>query len=472
MFDFLHKKISGKTYEEILSQVVDAVVSIDEHNNVTFFNKAAEELWGYSSSEILGKSMRILLPTSIRHDHDDYINANRTTGINKIVGSGCDIKIERKDGTSAWGNLSLTKAKVGKRQLYTAFIKDITKERQQREILNQTLEQALDAVVSINERNNITFFNRAAESLWGYSRQEVLGKNVKMLVPDMIQSQHDKFINANRKTGQDKIVGTCREVEIQRKDRSKIWGSLSLSKIKVGDALHYTAFVKDITQERENREIINQTLEQAIDAVVTIDKNNLITFYNQSAEKLWGYNKEEVIGKNVKMLVPHIHQSKHDDYVNNNRRSGVDKIVGTSREVLIERKDGQHLYAILSLSKIQSANHIGYTAFVRNVTAERESRETTNAAMESVMQSSNQIEDILSVINIIADQTRMLSLNASIEASRAGEQGKGFAVVANEVRTLAEKSADSSHKIDALVNETKDRINELAKALKNLSSHR
>ncbi len=98
-------------------------------------------------------------------------------------------------------------------------------------VYEQVLSQALDAVVSIDEKNLVTFYNAAAEQLWGFKREEVVGKNVKMLVPHAIQHQHDGFVNANRDTGQDKIVGTSREIEIERKDGSKVWGSLSLSKV-------------------------------------------------------------------------------------------------------------------------------------------------------------------------------------------------------------------------------------------------
>ncbi|WP_229721989.1 PAS domain S-box protein, partial [Marinobacterium nitratireducens] len=138
----------------------------------------------------------------------------------------------------------------------------------------QILEQAIDAVVSIDENNKVTFFNAAAEAFWGYRRDEVIGRNVRMLVPAAIQADHDSYVNANREGGPDKIVGTSREVEVERRDGSTVWGSLSLSKVRVGSKLLYTAFVKDITREREARETINQTLEQALDAVVTIDEAN------------------------------------------------------------------------------------------------------------------------------------------------------------------------------------------------------
>ncbi|WP_374538491.1 PAS domain S-box protein [Chitinimonas taiwanensis] len=243
------------------------------------------------------------------------------------------------------------------------------------ERVRQTLEQAIDAVVSIDTRNQVTFYNAAAERLWGFRRDEVLGQNVKMLVPQMFRPQHDELVNANRSTGVDKIVGTSREVLIERKDGSKVWGSLSLSKVRMGRQITYTAFVKDITREREARLRMDQTLEQALDAVVSIDENNLVTFFNRAAEQLWERKREDVLGQNVKLLVPRGIQPQHDEYVNANRRTGQDKIVGTTREVPIERADGSQRWGSLALSKVQLEGKIVYTAFVKDVTEAVQQRE-------------------------------------------------------------------------------------------------
>ncbi|PAV24945.1 hypothetical protein CF392_13565 [Tamilnaduibacter salinus] len=239
----------------------------------------------------------------------------------------------------------------------------------------QALEQALDAVVTIDDQNRVTFFNGAAERLWGYRREEVLGQNVKMLVPAEHRSAHDEYINHNRQTGENRIVGTSREVELERKDGARVWVSLALTKVLVGKKHYYTAFVRDIREERESRQVINQTLEQALDAVITIDENNEIIFANASAEELWGYSRDEMLGENVKMLVPPDIRDEHDELVDRNRRTGEDKIVGTTREVPIHRRDGDRRWASLALSKIELADRILYTAFLKDVTEAVERRE-------------------------------------------------------------------------------------------------
>jgi methyl-accepting chemotaxis protein len=240
----------------------------------------------------------------------------------------------------------------------------------------QALTQSIDAVVGIDERNQVTFYNDAAERLWGYQRHEVLGRNVRMLVPHELAAGHDALVDAHRQGGPNRVVGSSREVRMQRRDGSFLWVSLALSQVRNGGKMGYVAFVRDVSAERNARETITQTLEQALDAVVTIDERNCVTFLNAAAERLWGYPREQVLGKNVKMLVPQAIRAVHDGYVDANREGGENRLVGHSREVELERADGSRLWATLSLSKIRLEGRILYTAFMRDVSEQVRQRET------------------------------------------------------------------------------------------------
>ena len=419
-------------FSETVAQATDAIVIINEHNNVCFYNASAEDLWGYSQQEVLGQNVKMLVPPEVRGSHDNHVNHNRTTGIDKLVGTTLEVPVHCKNGQVKAGSLSLSKINLPGKIFYSASVKDITEEKDARETIDQTLEQALDAVVTIDEQNIVQFFNAAAERLWGYQRQEVVGQNVKMLVPKIHQMNHDQYVNANRTTGQDKIVGKSREVEIERKDGTQIWGQLSLSKIQLNGKIRYTAFVKDITQERDQRETIDQTLMQCLDAVVTIDDSNNIQFYNAAAEKLWGYTPEQVMGKNVKMLVPKLIQAQHDEYVNANRRTRIDKIVGTSREVKIERADGSEVWGSLSLSRVELSGRTQYTAFVKDITAERELREIVDQTLEQALDAVVRIDE-----------------NNNVQFfNKAAEEFWGYKreeVLGNNVKMLVPRDIQSNH---------------------------
>jgi methyl-accepting chemotaxis protein len=308
----IFKKREDST-KSILDQAIDAVISIDTSNIVTYMNKAAENLFGYSATEILGKNVKALVPKEFASRHDDYVNANRDGGPDKIVGTSRDIQIETKRGIKKWCSLSLSKVRQSDGVHYTAFIKDITKQKEAQDRIDQTLEQCIDAVISIDENNCVTFFNKAAETLWGYSREEVLTENVKLLVPHEIQHKHDQLVNRNRETGQDRIVGTSRDVQIERKDGSLIWGNLSLSKVTIGGKITYTAFVKDITKEKEQRDqiaLLSLVANETDNSVIITDHKGHIQYVNPGFSKLTGYRQDEVIGKKPGEVVQGKHTSK------------------------------------------------------------------------------------------------------------------------------------------------------------------
>jgi len=328
--------------KQALSQSILAVVTIDENNNITFYNDAASQLWGYAPSEV-----------------------------NKIVGSSREVELETKSGQRIWVQLALSQVIVGGKKHYTAFVRDVTEEREAREIVEQTLEQALDAVVCINERNEVTLFNASAEKFWGYRREEVIGKNVKMLVPQAIQANHDNYVNANRETGQDKIVGTSREVRVERKDGKELWGRLSLSKVRLADRTLYTAFVRDVTEEVEQRELqrmLSLVANETDNAVIISNADGLIEYVNNGFYRLTGWSLDEVKGKKPGSFL----QGEETDHRTvdvirqklKNREAFYD-------EILNYRKDGSPYWTSLSINPVfnegQLVNFIAVQADITRV---------------------------------------------------------------------------------------------------------
>lgn len=260
--------LNGLKFDEVLEQVIDAVIIIDQNNAITFFNPAAESLWGYRAEEVMGRNVAMLIPSEMRHNHDSWVNRHRQTGQGRIVGSFREVQLQRKDNQRVWVSLALSQASDAQgHKLYVAFVRDITTDRMNRSVVERTLESNYDAVVTINDKNEVLFFNTAAERLWGYGRDEVLGQNVSMLVPPPMRASHDDMVDRNRKTGVNHIVGKAREVEVHRKDGSLRQGLLMLTRLDVeGGAVHYTAFVKDITEQREtaraSRVIVTTMLDE------------------------------------------------------------------------------------------------------------------------------------------------------------------------------------------------------------------
>ena len=355
--------------EQALKQSILAVVTIDENNNITFYNDAAQALWGYTPKEVLGRNIQMLVPSEHKANHDSYVNSHRRTGVNKIVNSSREVELERKDGKRIWVQLALLQVVLNGKKHYTAFVRDVTQERESREIVEQTLEQALDAVVCIDEHNNVTLFNASAEKLWGYQRQEVIGQNVKMLVPQAIQPQHDAYVNANRETGVDKIVGTSREVKIERLDGQTLWGRLSLSKVKLNDRTLYTAFIKDVTEEVEQRELqrmLSLVANETDNAVIISDAEGLIEYVNTGFEKLTGWKLDEVKGKKPGSF---LQGTETDPRTVDVIRQRIKNREAFYDEILNYRKDGTPYWTSLSINPVfENSKLVNFIAVQADIT--------------------------------------------------------------------------------------------------------
>jgi methyl-accepting chemotaxis protein len=169
-----------------------------------------------------------------------------------------------------------------------------------------TLEEAVDSIVSINQNKEIIFFNKSAEKMFGYSRNEVMGKNVKIIVPIEHQANHDSYVDANLRTGINKVIGVSRDLEMVRKDGTKFWGNLALSKAIVEGETQYTAFIKDITEQRraafemESLQAELKTRMDQINVACVVSESDLkgnITYVNDKLCEVSGYSREECIGR-------------------------------------------------------------------------------------------------------------------------------------------------------------------------------
>ena len=256
--------------------------------------------------------------------------------------------------------------------MFEQMKKELAEQKQLAQRNIQALEEAVDSVIQIDTNKLITFYNKAAEKMFGYTKAEVMGQNVKMIVPLEHRGVHDKYVDNNIRTGINKVIGAGRDLEASKKDGSRFWINLSLSKIQFGNDFLFTAFIKDITEERFARERNYQVLEQAVDSIITIDNNKIVLFFNKAAENMFGFNREEVMGQNVKMIVPMEHQGNHDQYVDANIRTGVNKVVGAGRDLPMTRKDGSKFWGNLALSKVNVDGKLQFTAFIKDITAQKE----------------------------------------------------------------------------------------------------
>jgi len=154
----------------------------------------------------------------------------------------------------------------------------------------------LDGIVTTDEKCNIESFSAAAEKIFGYEENEVIGKNVQILMPESISSQHSSYLERYKATGEKHIIGTNREVLGKRKDGTTFPMELAISEVRIGTRLLFSAVIRDLTSKKEAQASQNRLLsiiESSPDFIATFDLDGYIIFMNSAGRKYLGYSLDE-----------------------------------------------------------------------------------------------------------------------------------------------------------------------------------
>jgi two-component system, LuxR family, sensor kinase FixL len=238
------------------------------------------------------------------------------------------------------------------------------------------IESAVDGIIVIDERGRLEAFNPAAQRLFGYTEDEVLGRNVNVLMASPYHEEHDGYLARYLETGEKKIIGIGREVTGRRRDGSTFPLHLSVGEMLLPGGRKFTGILHDLTERvsLENRLRASEArwravVESAVDAIIVIDAHGCIEAFNPAAERLFGYTEPEVVGRNVNMLMPSPYHEQHDDYLERYQRTGIHRIIGTGREVTGLRRDGTTFPLQLSVGETSVAGERKFTGILHDLSA-------------------------------------------------------------------------------------------------------
>jgi two-component system sensor kinase FixL len=257
--------------------------------------------------------------------------------------------------------------------------------------LRSIIDSAVDGIIVIDGHGRIEAFNPGAERLFGYPESEVLGRNVKMLMPSPYHDEHDGYLGQYLHTGVAKIIGTGREVTGRRRDGSTFPLHLSVGEMSIKGERKFTGMLHDLTKRarledelRASEARWRSVIESAVDAIVVIDAHGRIEAFNPAAVRLFGYEEREVVGRNVNILMPSPYHEEHDTYLARHHATGVQKIIGTGREVTGLRRDGTTFPLHLSVGKMTAGGEQRFTGILHDLSArvriEKQLREQTSLA--------------------------------------------------------------------------------------------
>ena len=444
-----------------------AVFLLDEKGQVATWNTGAQRIHGYTAEEVLGRS------TSPFYAVEEAAKGKPRELLAQAAERG-SIRTEgwrtRKDGTRFWAEVTITALfeDTGHIKGYAKTTKDITAFRKAQEALEAkeeelriVVESAPDAVLMTDEMGTIIFVNGRAESMFGYSRAELLGRKVEVLVPTKNRGAH-----IGRRAGYQqqhtRPMGIGLDLNGLRKDGTEFPVEISLSPVDSRKERRFIASVRDISERRLLERELQNTKIQELAQILVREMDGRIVRWNAGMERMYGYTRAEAEGKFAHQLLktefPGIMESLEGELLRTgywegelvHRTKNGKKIIVNSNWVLHKDKDEKPWRVLESSTDVTALKD-----------AEEKAREL-NGTLEK------QNADLIVAKALIEAQTQRIAIAAKMSA--LGEMAGGMAheinnpmgIIHARASDLMEAAADRDSVPASMVIATMDKIRNTA----------
>ncbi len=368
-------KKSEERYRNLVEDINDWVFELDEELNFTYSSGKVKDLLGYEVEEVVGRN----------------INEFLSQKLGGIPESRVELVFLAKDGRSVVAEVSFRQFRKGSVSGYRAVCRDVTHRKRVEErmsFLASIVENVVDAVVSFDLSGKITNWNKGAEITFGFKSKDVLGKHYTTIIPKSQWKLWEEKLKLVRDGGSARF-----ESYGIRANGDKVRVEVTLT--RVGNS--FAAIARDVTLRKEAEEKLRKAYEQleertaellksrkeleylanivenSSDAIYSVDLSGKITSWNRTAEKLFGWRKEEAIGMHADELLPEELKGETELIL----RKLFDGITSMTYETRRLNRNGDLFSVEVTISPLYNGDSIGgFSVIARDITAkvEAESR--------------------------------------------------------------------------------------------------
>jgi len=241
----------------VVESSADAIITKSPTGIITSWNEGAQQMFGYSASEIVGQSIFILIPKARESEEmaiiEKILRGERVSHFETIR--------RRKNGSLIDVSLTISpiKDESGRIVGISKICRDITETKRAEERFRLAVESAPSAMIMVDDRGNIVLANAQAENLFGYSKQELLGQSIEKLVPERFRDQHPHHRSDFHTAPRSRPMGADRELYAVRKDGTEVPVEIGLNPIKTAEGEFVLAAVVDLTAMKRMQEELVRT---------------------------------------------------------------------------------------------------------------------------------------------------------------------------------------------------------------------
>jgi PAS domain S-box-containing protein len=364
---------------ELLDLIFDAVIVRNAKDEITYWNRGAEELYGWDAEEVLGKVTHELFQTVFPKALAEIQAEILETGYWEA-----ELMHRRRDGSVATvsSRWVLRRDAEGNPSGILESNRDIGRSKQEEQKFRNLLESAPDAIVIVDQKGLIQLINAQTEKLFGYTRAELIGAPVETLVPQCFRGRHWSHREGYAQSPQPRSMGAGLELYGRRKDGTEFPIEISLSPLETAEGTLLCSAIRDVTQRkqlaerhRENELRFRLLIDAVKDyAIISLDADGLVTTWNTGAERLKGYSSGEIIGQHMSRFYPQadIARRKPDQELQQAASTGHMEDQGWR-----VRKDGSHFWAEVAITAVHDSagKLIGFLKIAKDITAKRDAED-------------------------------------------------------------------------------------------------
>jgi PAS domain S-box-containing protein len=283
------------------------------------------------------------------------------------------------------------------------------------------LEAAPDGVVIADGDGSIVLVNAQTERLFGYERGGLIGQPLTILMPERFRKAHEEGLSRAASGGEQRVIGKTVELVGRRKDGTEFPLELSLASAVVDQGYQFAGILRDVTERKANEQHLRDrearlgsVLEAAPDAIVIVDDDGRIVLVNAQTQRLFGYQRNNLIGQLIEVLVPQRLWERHAGHRRDFIAAPRLRSMGEGLELAGRRADGSEFPVAISLSPVETAEGALTIAAIRDVThakqaeAKLRDRETRFRALLEAAPDAIVIADSAGRIELVNAQTERI----------------------------------------------------------------
>ncbi|HEY3498334.1 MAG TPA: PAS domain S-box protein [Polyangiaceae bacterium] len=281
------------------------------------------------------------------------------------------------------------------------------------DLFRQLIDSAPDAMVIVAVDGTIELVNLQAEELFGYSRDELLGKPIELLVPERFRNGHVARRLAFVQAPKSRPMGSGLELFGRRRNGSEFPIEISLSPLETPEGLLISSAIRDVTERRRAEQKFRTLLETAPDAMIIVDASGRIVLVNAQTERLFGYSRAELLGQSVEKLIPKRHRTQHVHYRTGYASEPKVRSMGSGVELYGLRRDSSEFPVEISLSPLESEGGALVSAAIRDISERKRVEASARLASDRLLSA---IESIQSGLALYDASDRLVLCNSTCRA--------------------------------------------------------